>query len=69
MSYNIDSDLDLYFCLKCKRIHKRLYQSKDSIIFIEHFCYKSQKERLTDSQLFKIDFKKKWKTAGERKKI
>jgi len=54
-----------YFCTKCNRFHYCLFKGKPSETHLEHFGYKAQyKSEYTQAQLFKLDFKKKWKREG-----
>jgi len=58
---------EAYFCNKCNRFHSYLTKGKPSETHLEHFAYKRMyKSEFTQSELFKLDFKKKWKREGNK---
>lgn len=62
-----DYKKEAYFCNKCKRFHKYLSKSKPATKHLEHFAYKRKyKSEFTQTELFKLDFKKKWKTEATK---
>ena len=51
-----------YLCEKCERFHRYLHQGKPSKTHKAHFkFFKEYKDKIPNYQLFKIEFKKKWK--------
>lgn len=63
-----DYKKETYFCSKCNKFHYYLSKERKSITHLEHFVYKTlYKSEFTQSELFTLDFKKKWKREGTKK--
>lgn len=63
----INYEKETYWCNNCKKFHRYLFQGKPSITHLEHFCYISRyKYEFSQSELFKLGFKKSWKNKGVR---
>ena len=57
-----------YLCEKCNRFHRYLHQGKPSKTHKAHYkFFKAYKDQIPNYQLFKIDFKRKWKQAKNYK--
>ena len=57
-----------YYCNECKCFHSYIVKGKPSKTHTEHFAYKRKYySEFSNTELFNIDFKKKWKREGNKK--
>jgi len=58
LNKQIDMSIEKYWCSVCERFHKRRFRNNLSKTFFNHIDFKSD---ITTTELFKRDFKKKWR--------